>query len=58
MEVSFFVTIDALRRRTTKALVEEDDILDAFDDNRSGIRAAALKAYAGPRKGSYELNDF
>jgi hypothetical protein len=55
MEVSFFVTVDALCRVTSKMLVQEDDILGAFDAHRPRIRDAAAKAYAGPRKGSYEL---
>jgi hypothetical protein len=58
LEISFFVTVGALRRQTPKSLALEDDILDAFDDNRSGIRTAAQKAYAGPRQGSYELTEF
>lgn len=58
IEVSFFVTVDALRRRTPNTLELEQDILDAFDGNRSDIRLAAQRAYAGPKKGSYELHDF
>jgi hypothetical protein len=55
MEVSFFVTVDALCRVTSKMLVRETDILGAFDTYRPRICDAARKAYAGPKKGSYEL---
>ena len=55
MEVSFFVTIEALCRVTSKMLMAESDFLGAFDTHRPRIRDAAKRAYAGPKRGSYEL---
>ncbi len=55
MEWSFFVTEDALRRLQPELRRDETSLLDAFDSNRTLIYAAAMKAYARGRKGSYEL---
>lgn len=55
METSFFVTEDALRRMHPKMPPGEAGILGAFDASRDIIYAAATKAYARERKGSYEL---
>lgn len=59
MEISFFVTEDALRRLQSDAS-READFLSAFDAYRSRIREAAVKVYGRGRQGSYELraNDF
>ena len=55
MEVSFFVTDDALRKLTPNAKFDEDGLLSAFDLNRDLIYATAAKVYRRGRKGSYEL---
>ena len=55
MEVSFFVTVDALCQLELRELADERAFLSAFDAHRGRIRSAADKAYSGPRKGSYEL---
>jgi hypothetical protein len=55
MEWSFFVTEDALRHLQPEMRRDEADLLNAFDSHRTAIYAAALKAYAKGRKGSYEL---
>jgi hypothetical protein len=55
MEVSFFVTVDALSRLDVRPLNNEADALAAFDAHCERIRSAAGKAFAGPKKGSYEL---
>jgi Protein of unknown function (DUF1488) len=55
MEWSFFVTEDALRRLQPDVGLEEENLLLAFDSNRTLIQAAAMKAYSRSRKGSYEL---
>jgi hypothetical protein len=55
LEVSFFVTVDALCRLEVRMLPDEAAFLAAFDAHCERIRSAAGKAYAGPRKGSYEL---
>lgn len=54
MEVSFFVTEEALRRLQSGA-TQESDFLSAFDAYRSRIREAAAKVYGRGRQGSYEL---
>ena len=56
MEWSFFVTETALKRLQPSALQDEASLLRAFDANREKIYAAATKAYARQRKGSYELS--
>jgi len=55
MEWSFFVTEDALERLQPNKRHNEESLLSAFDDNRSAIYAAAIRAYKRERKGSYEL---
>lgn len=55
MEWSFFVGEDALERMQPNMRRDEAGFLDAFDSNLNSIYAAATKAYARGRKGSYEL---
>jgi hypothetical protein len=56
MESSFFVTADALLRIQPDLQPGEAGLLHAFDSNRDRICAAAARAYARGRKGSYDLN--
>jgi len=55
MEWSFFVNEDALRRIQPDMQRDEAGFLSAFDDNRTAIYAAAVRAFTRGRKGSYEL---
>jgi len=55
MEVSFFVTEDALKRIAPGMRFDEAGLLGAFDENRELIYATATKVYARGRKGSYDL---
>jgi len=55
MEVSFFVTEDALKRISPGMRFDEAGLLGAFDENRELIYATATKVYARGRKGSYDL---
>lgn len=55
MEWSFFVTEDALKRLQPAMQRDEASLLVAFDTHRVAIHAAAVKAFARERKGSYEL---
>ena len=55
MEWSFFVTEEALRRLQANIARDEASLLLAFDANRAAIYAAAIKAFEGGRRGSYEL---
>jgi hypothetical protein len=55
MEWSFFVTEDALRKLQPGLDGGTESLLIAFDSNRPAILAAAHKAFAAQRKGSYEL---
>ena len=55
MEISFFVTEDALRRLAPGLLSNEESLLQAFDQHRASICAAAGKIYKRGSKGSYEL---
>jgi uncharacterized protein DUF1488 len=55
MEVSFFVTEDALKRVAPDVRLDEAGLLGAFDANRNLVHSAAAKAYARDRKGFYEL---
>jgi len=55
MEVSFFVTEDALKRIQPGMRFDEAGLLDAFDANRDLICATAIKVYARGRRGSYDL---
>ena len=55
MEVSFFVSEDALKRVQPDMVLGEAGVLGVFDANRDRIGAAATKVYARARKGSYDL---
>ncbi len=55
MEVSFFVTEDALKRIQPGMRFDEAGLLGAFDANRDLIYATAIKVYARGRRGSYDL---
>jgi len=55
MEVSFFVSEEALKRVQPDMRFNETALLSAFDANRDLIHAAAAKVYARGRKGSYDL---
>jgi Protein of unknown function (DUF1488) len=55
MEAAFFVTGEALKRIQPSLSFDEAGLLTVFDANRNLIQAAAVKAYARGRKGSYEL---
>jgi hypothetical protein len=55
METSFFLTEDALKRIRPGVARDQEDALQAFDDNRTLIYAAADRVYARGHKGSYEL---
>jgi hypothetical protein len=58
LEVSFFVTEDALRRIAPGMPGDEaEKNLAAFDAHRDLIHATAAKIYARGRKGSYDLNE-
>lgn len=54
-EVPFFVEADALRHMDPDATADEPGLLSAFDFNRDRICAAAGRAYARDRRGSYTL---
>ena len=55
METSFYITQDALNRIQARAAVDQADALQAFDNNRPLIYAAAAKVYARGHRGSYDL---
>ena len=55
MEWSFFVTEDALMSLHPATARSESGMLEAFDAHRERIQAAAGRAYARGRKGSYEI---
>jgi hypothetical protein len=55
MEVSFFVSDEALKRLQPDLKHDELGLLQAFDVNRKRVQAAAVKAYGRGHKGSYEL---
>ena len=55
MEWSFYVSADALQRIQPDVERDEAGFLRAFDSHRNLIQAAAIKAYARGRKGSYDL---
>jgi len=55
MEWTFFVDADALKRIQPDMRFDEASLLAAFDRNRDAIHAAAARAYARGRKGSYDL---
>ena len=55
METSFYITADALNRIQPGSAVDQPRTLQAFDNNRPLIYAAAAKVYARGRRGSYDL---
>src|SRR5829696_5582724 len=55
MEVSFFVTHDALRMLAAERALSESASFETFDAHRAKIDATAGKVYGRGRKGSYEL---
>jgi hypothetical protein len=55
-EVPFFVDADALRHIDPHTTSDESGLLNAFDLNQERIRAAAGRAYARDRRGSYTLS--
>jgi hypothetical protein len=55
-EVPFFVDADALCQIHPDATTDEPGLLNAFDLNRERICAAAGRAYARDRRGSYMLS--
>jgi hypothetical protein len=55
-EVPFFVDADALCHIDPDATSDEPGLLSAFDLNQERIRAAAGRAYARDRRGSYTLS--
>lgn len=55
MEVSFFITEDALRQVQPDMRGDESGFLGVFDLNRSLILAAAARVYARGPRGSYDL---
>ena len=55
IEVSFFVTEDALKRLQPGTSLDEAGLLGVFDANRDAICATAARVHARGGKGSYEL---
>lgn len=55
IEASFFINEDALKRIQPAAQDNESGFLNAFDNNRDLICAAAAKIYRRGSKGSYDL---
>jgi len=55
METSFYITADALNRIQPGSAVDQPRTLQAFDNNRPLIYAAAAKVYARGHRGSYDL---
>ena len=55
MEVSFFVTEDALRHVLPDMPGNEAGFLAAFDCHRERVLAAAVKVYVRGHKGSYDI---
>jgi len=55
LEVSFFVTDDALRKLAADRELAEKDYLKAFDTHSHKIHVAAGKVYERGSRGSYEL---
>jgi hypothetical protein len=55
-EVPFFVDADALCHIDPNATIDESGLLNAFDLNQERIQAAAGRAYARSRRGSYTLS--
>jgi hypothetical protein len=55
MEVSFFVTEDALKRLHPDMRLDEAGMLAVFESNRQLIYATAAKVYRRGHRGSYDL---
>jgi uncharacterized protein DUF1488 len=55
METSFYITADALNRIEPGSGIDQGGTLQAFDNNRPLIYAAAAKVYARGHRGSYDL---
>src|SRR3954451_8419439 len=55
LEVSFFVTDEALRRLEPGARVDENSLLPVFEAHHDRVLRAAARVYARGRKGSYEI---
>lgn len=56
MEVSFYVTAGALKHLQSNLVPTEAGFLNAFDQNRNRIEAAATKVYRPGQRSSYELD--
>jgi len=56
MEVSFFVTAEALQTLQASGH-DEEDLLRTFDSHKREIRTAAERSYMRGRQGSYELSE-
>jgi uncharacterized protein DUF1488 len=56
MEVSFFVTAEALQRLHAGS-EDEEELLRTFDAHQQEIRTAAQRSYKRGRQGSYELTE-
>ena len=55
LELSFFVTDEALRRLHPGVSSEEADLLAVFGTHRDRVHRAAARVYARGKKGSYEV---
>jgi Protein of unknown function (DUF1488) len=55
VEISFFVTDDALRRLHPAVSADEADLLAVFEAHRDRVLRAAARVYSRGRKGSYEV---
>jgi hypothetical protein len=55
METSFYISEDALNRIQPGIAVDQPGTLQAFDNNRPLIYAAAARVYARGHRGSYDL---
>jgi len=55
LEISFFITEDALKHIQPDTRCDESEMLRAFDSNRSVVHRVAAQAYRRGGAGSYEL---
>ena len=55
LEITFFVTEDALRRFEPNMRSNEDGMLQTFDSNRAAIYKVATRVFSHGRAGTYEL---
>ena len=55
LEITFFVTEDALRRFEPNMQSNEDGMLKTFDSNRAAIYKIATRVFSPGGTGSYEL---